>query len=186
MFNRNFSSQIPLPQNIQPSQINQQQTPILPIQNSTYQQDTLTSVNYQNTQPTHYTQPIQSTQSVQPVQSQNEKNDDFLDKNELFEFLNTKFNKIDEALINYRQEKSQSIQKQPEINETKEKLKKNKKVYANIDDSLYNKVKEKYPNFPDEKKENLVIDNDGNFYIDKKKKKIPLNNVNALKLINKK
>jgi hypothetical protein len=37
-----------------------------------------------------------------------------------------------------------------------------------IDDSLFTKVKEKYPNFPEDKKDILVVDNDGNFFISKK------------------
>jgi hypothetical protein len=166
------------------------------------------------------------------------KEDKILDKNEFYDFLNLKFSKIDEALLQYiffnklyrfkqerlptkleemneddeqiklntkrqrekyeikedikKQEIKEEIKKQ-EINEDKNieekkeiKHRKAKKSFGNVDDVLFEKVKEKYPSLPDDKKELIVVDNDGNFFISKNKKKLPLNNVNALKLINNK
>ena len=145
---------------------------------------------------------IEKPESIFENEIKDDSKFNFIDKNELYEFINNKFSRLDEALLTYKQEKLPIKCEIPnEIDNekllgNKEKLKynknnenltkKQKKAYESIDDSLYDKVKEKYPNFPDDKKNNIVIDNDGNFFINKNKKKIPLNNVNTLRLINKK
>jgi hypothetical protein len=148
-----------------------------------------------NTQPIKQT-PVQENIVITPQEPAIK----FLDKNEIFDFINTKFSKLDEALLSFKherypikledeiEEKTVRKEKVRETNDTIEKniIKKQKKAYGNIDDNLFLQVKEKYPNFPEDKKDIVVIDNDGNFFINKNKKKIPLNNVNTLKLINKK
>lgn len=155
-------------------------------------------------------QPLQQSLQSQPVQQVNQilqnhslqtsktdemLNDNFLDKNELYEFINNKFTKLDDALLSFKQERyptkldDNDIQtpiKNSNKSETKNITKRQKKIYENVDDSLFNKAKEKYPNIPDDKKSLISIDNDGNYYINKNKKKIPLNNVNALRLSNNK
>lgn len=123
----------------------------------------------------------------------------FLDKNELFEYMNTKFSKLDEALIHFKNEKY-PVKEFTEVVEDKKDVgieiqsdkktnkllgKKKKKMYVMVDDNLFTQVKEKYPNFPENKKNDIVIDNENNFFISTGKKKIPLTNVSALKLINK-
>jgi hypothetical protein len=187
--------------------------------------------NDQNKQNNNTLNPLKQIENIIPVKEisqpvienkQNEKsieNKNFLDKNEFFEFMNTKFTKLDEALLSYKQEKypanlstivnennnnSNDLKllnkkndrtKQNNVNEENEiRLdnqinKTNKRInksYGLIDDTLFDKVKEKWPNFPEDKKDIVVIDNDGNFFLTQNKKKIPLNNVSALKLINKK
>lgn len=122
----------------------------------------------------------------------------FADRDELFTYLNTKFSKLDDALVAFRQEKKPSIESIiTPTNTPNEKIenllvnnqlneKRKKKTYANVDDTMFLKLKEKYPNFPEDKKPDVVLDNDGNFYISKNRKKYILNNVNAMKIINNK
>lgn len=124
----------------------------------------------------------------------------FLDKNELYEFINSKFVKLDDALLSYKRQTNPPVKeienvenKKAALEKTREVItdkltavKKQKRTFENVDDSLFTQVKEKYPSYPEDKKNLVVIDNDGNFYINKNKKKIPLNNINTLKLINNK
>jgi hypothetical protein len=152
---------------------------------------------------------ILSDHKLTDHQTNNDKIDkiNFIDKDELYNFINSKFSKIDDALLSFKQErypikndindfqddehdikhdKKKELLKSRAPFEEEKSNKKPKKSYETIDDSLFDKVKEKYPNFPEDKKHNIVIDNDGNFFINKNKKKLPLNNVNTLKIINKK
>ena len=168
------------------------------------------SLNIQQ-QPITTQQPIVSQTPIvsqQPIvqhiveQPQIKETQKLFDKEEFYEFMNTKFNKFDEALTSFKTDfysKQQSLIQQPtsiqqscdDIKPTTSVSKQNipkrtKKSYANVDESLFTKLKEKYPTLPDERKESISIDNDGNYYFNKKNKKIPLNNVNVLKIINNK
>lgn len=123
----------------------------------------------------------------------------FTDKNDIYEYIDTKFSKFDEALMMFKNnkyphkeieeniipaEKTMLKKRQTDFTPEKINIKKKRKEYQTITEDLFTDIKDKYPQFPESEKPNIVTDGD-DFYLSKKNKKIPLNKMNVLKMINK-
>jgi hypothetical protein len=191
-FNIQQTKLIPVPQNIPNS--NQPQLQILPVTNNQIKQNLKEEEEYSSESSSEIVEKKSKKKKTTTPEKGEVDNKPF-NKDEFFKFVTEKFTKLDEALISLKNEFKPSQQNEANeqvkniseslVNSKKEpKFKKNN--YANIDDSHFNKLKEQYGNIPEDRKNDLYVDNNGKYYLHKNKKKLELNQVNALKLINKK
>ena len=91
-------------------------------------------------------------------------------------------NNYQENILNHLNKKNENEVSNMKVNEKKQR---SKKSYYKITDNMWTDVKTKFPDFPDNMKDN-VYSNGDEFYVDVKNKKTLIDNKTILKILSKK